>query len=117
MKKKRMMALLLTGFMAASTLAGFGGISVYATPEEEASQQTTAPDILMIARQGMFSSGGTVTAPVEGDYDATRTGWMRHARATRRMWITPMYFIRFLFRIMEIRSCICMDMDSPAWDG
>ena len=80
MKKKRMMALLLTGFMAASTLAGFGGISVYAAPEEEASQQTSSPNILMIARQGMFSSGGTVTAPVEGDYDAT-TNWLDATRA------------------------------------
>lgn len=50
MKKKRMMALLLTGFMAASTLAGLGGSSVYAAGEE-ASEQVAAPDILMIARQ------------------------------------------------------------------
>lgn len=85
MKKKRMMALLLTGFMAATTLAGFGGSAVHAAPGEESSEQaaaseTAVPDILMIARQGMFSSGGTVTAPVEGAYDATMN-WLDTTRA------------------------------------
>lgn len=85
MKKKRMMALLLTGFMASTTLAGFGGSAVHAAPGEESSEQaaaseTAVPDILMIARQGMFSSGGTVTAPVEGAYDATMN-WLDTTRA------------------------------------
>lgn len=80
MKKKRIMALLLAGFMAASTLAGFGGSTVHAAPGEESSEQAAAPDILMIARQGMFSSGGTVTAPVEGTYDATMN-WLDTTRA------------------------------------
>lgn len=35
---------------------------------------------LMIAKQGMFSSGGTVTAPVAGTYDAT-TNWLDTTRA------------------------------------
>ncbi|MDE7324199.1 MAG: alpha/beta fold hydrolase [Lachnospiraceae bacterium] len=85
MKKKHMMALLLTGFMAATTLAGFGGSAVHAALGEESSEQaaaseTVVPDILMIARQGMFSSGGTVTAPVEGAYDATMN-WLDTTRA------------------------------------
>ena len=84
MKKKRIMALLLTGFMAASILAGTDGSLASAAPDTAAegasAPETAAPDILMIARQGMFSSGGTVTAPVEGAYDAT-TNWLDATRA------------------------------------
>lgn len=36
-------------------------------------------DTLSIARQGMFSSGGTVTEPVEGEYDST-TNWLELER-------------------------------------
>ena len=58
------------------------------TPQEEpaASEQDTLAeedgneDILMIAKQGMFSSGGTVTEPVEGEYDPT-TNWLDESRA------------------------------------
>lgn len=35
---------------------------------------------LAIARQGMFSSGGTVTEPVEGEFDST-TNWLDSTRA------------------------------------
>ena len=43
------------------------------TAQLAAGQDTAAAnsDVLQIARQGMFSSGGTVTEPVEGDYDPT----------------------------------------------
>lgn len=34
---------------------------------------------LVVAKQGMFSSGGTVTEPVEGDYDST-TNWLELER-------------------------------------
>lgn len=37
-------------------------------------------DALILADQGMFSSGGTVTDPVEGTYDAT-TNWLDATRA------------------------------------
>lgn len=37
-------------------------------------------DNLSIAKQGMFSSGGTVTEPVEGEYDET-TNWLDATRA------------------------------------
>ena len=58
------------------------------TPQEEpaASEQDTLAEedgneeILMIAKQGMFSSGGTVTEPVEGEYDPT-TNWLDESRA------------------------------------
>lgn len=83
MKKNRIMALLLTGLMTASMLAGADGSFASAAPEaaseEQTASQTTMPDILMIAKQGMFSSGGTVTAPVEGTYDAT-TNWLDATR-------------------------------------
>ena len=35
---------------------------------------------LSIAEQGIFSAGGTVTEPVEGDYDPT-TNWLDATRA------------------------------------
>ena len=35
---------------------------------------------LSIAGQGMFSAGGTVTEPVEGEYDPT-TSWLDDTRA------------------------------------
>lgn len=38
------------------------------------------PATLMIAEQGMFSAGGIVTQPVEGEYDAT-TNWLDATRA------------------------------------
>ena len=41
-------------------------------------EETKAP--LSIAEQGMFSAGGTVTEPVEGDYDPT-TNWLDATRA------------------------------------
>lgn len=43
------------------------------------SQTKVESDTLAIARQGMFSSGGTVTEPVEGEYDST-TNWLDAAR-------------------------------------
>ena len=41
-------------------------------------EEAKAP--LSIAEQGMFSAGGTVTGPVEGDYDPT-TNWQDATRA------------------------------------
>lgn len=49
---------------------------------EEADTENNGADdnTLMIASQGMFSSGGTVTDPVEGEYDPT-SNWMDATRA------------------------------------
>ena len=103
MYKRHLSTILLAGIMTASILAGCGSqtagtgqeTSVSAepdtsedTPQEEpaASEQDTLAeedgneDILMIAKQGMFSSGGTVTEPVEGEYDPT-TNWLDESRA------------------------------------
>lgn len=41
-------------------------------------EEAKAP--LSIAEQGIFSAGGTVTGPVEGDYDPT-TNWLDATRA------------------------------------
>lgn len=50
--------------------------------EEDTSEEMAAvPEgALVIARQGMFSSGGTVTEPVEGEFDET-TNWLNLTRA------------------------------------
>lgn len=50
--------------------------------EEDTSEEMAAvlEGALVIARQGMFSSGGTVTEPVEGEFDET-TNWLDLTRA------------------------------------
>lgn len=50
--------------------------------EEDTSEEMAAvPEgALVIARQGMFSSGGTVTEPAEGEFDET-TNWLDLTRA------------------------------------
>ncbi|MBD5454278.1 MAG: alpha/beta fold hydrolase [Lachnospiraceae bacterium] len=83
MKKKRIMALLLTGFMIVSMLAGFESRPVRAAEGTGVALEQAEPaslDLLMIATQGMFSSGGSVTAPVEGAYDSTMN-WLDATRA------------------------------------
>ena len=61
------------------------GANEVATAEstEAGSIEETTPDYsnaLILADQGMFSSGGTVTDPVEGTYDST-TNWLDATRA------------------------------------
>lgn len=46
----------------------------------EADMPSVPEDVLAIAKQGMFSSGGTVTEPVEGEYDETQN-WLDSTRA------------------------------------
>ncbi|MDO4327591.1 MAG: alpha/beta hydrolase, partial [bacterium] len=51
------------------------------TEAETTEAEAAVPDgALVIAKQGMFSSGGTVTEPVEGEYDET-TNWLDFTRA------------------------------------
>ena len=84
------MVTLLAGIMAVSVLAGCSSQpadtvqDTLAGAEQEenstSAEGETALEALMIARQGMFSSGGTITEPVEGEYDPT-TNWMDTTRA------------------------------------
>ncbi len=55
-------------------------MTVYVRELKEQIPEETTGNTLGIAKQGMFSSGGTVTAPVEGTYDST-TNWMDATRA------------------------------------
>lgn len=90
MKKRHIMVTLLAGIMAVSVLAGCSSqpadmvqdtLADAGQEENSASAEgETALEALMIARQGMFSSGGTITEPVEGEYDPT-TNWMDTTRA------------------------------------
>lgn len=90
MKKRRIMVTLLAGIMAVSVLAGCSSqpadmvqdtLADAGQEENSASAEgETALEALMIARQGMFSSGGTITEPMEGEYDPT-TNWMDTTRA------------------------------------
>ena len=63
---KKFLSILLAALLA---LAAIGTASA---------QEATEP--LSIAEQGLFSAGGTVTEPVEGEYDPT-TSWMDATRA------------------------------------
>lgn len=88
-KLKRAMASILAAACLAVSLSGCGSQSAaqptqaQPTPEPTQVQPTPAPQVtggaLVIAKQGMFSSGGTVTEPVEGEYDST-TNWLELER-------------------------------------
>ena len=51
-----------------------------AAQEAEGDASAKASDILAIAEQGIFSSGGTVTDPLPGDYDE-KTNWLDQSRS------------------------------------
>lgn len=73
MKNRKFWAMLLACTMALSLLTACGGQQT--TPPEQSEPEVEEITGLVIAEQGMFSSGGTVTEPVEGEYDPT-TNWL-----------------------------------------
>lgn len=78
---------------------------------------TSAPeqrqgDVLMIAEQGFFASGGTVTDRCLEHTILRQTGLTRNGLAIRRTWITQIRFIRFPQAAAVRRWCFCTDMDS-----
>ncbi len=84
--KFRWTAMIVSGVLALSLLAGCGdspandGTPATVPEGPQGEVENEIPDgALVIAEQGMFSSGGTVTEPVAGDYDAT-TNWLDAAR-------------------------------------
>ena len=64
MKTKQITGMLITGLLSVALLVGCGNQD---------------QDGLVIAKQGMFSSGGTVTEPVPGEYDEA-INWLDTAR-------------------------------------
>lgn len=91
MKKKRFCTILsallaVSVISACSSSAGSAVDTTQAettentTVEASASGDSSHSDILRIVKQGMFSSGGTVTEPVEGEYDPT-TNYLDMTRA------------------------------------
>ena len=106
-KLMRMAAMAAAGMVLMTGCGGNGSqaatTAATAAPETTQSSETTAPETteaettaleeagetdvplapegaLAIAKQGMFSSGGTVTEPVEGEYDETQN-WLDSTRA------------------------------------
>ena len=90
MTNRKWLALLLAGMMTLGLLTGCGDTqsaqgadakepeteNVGETTEETAVPDETEDDgILRIAKQGLFSAGGTVTEPVEGEYNPAQS-WM-----------------------------------------
>ena len=99
MKKSHIPATMAAIFLVLSLLTGCGNTAALTeqptaelvaaesaqpskdTPVETTQAEATVDDgILRIARQGMFSSGGTVTDPIAGDYDPT-TNWLDVSRS------------------------------------
>lgn len=97
-KSNKWIRLFLAGAMSAAVLAGCSSAGNTGNSESSAAQtaaaaeetteaeitetetaETESADTLSIAKQGMFSSGGTVTEPVEGEYDET-TNWLDDTR-------------------------------------
>ena len=75
-----MAAVLSVSIMTAcssSTSSGTQSTTESTTTEASADNDSS---VLTIAKQGMFSSGGTVTEPVEGEFDET-TNWLDNTRA------------------------------------
>ncbi len=82
--KRKLTAILAAFAITVTALSGCSGTDNGSTGENTASAETVADmtdtdtaeaDTLVIKSQGMFSSGGTVTEPVPGDYDPT-TNWL-----------------------------------------
>ena len=66
---------------AAETTAGETSAEAESEAEESSGETADVPEgALVIAKQGIFSSGGTVTEPVEGEFDET-TNWLDSTRA------------------------------------
>lgn len=66
---------------AAETTAGETSAEAESEAEESSEETADVPEgALVIAKQGIFSSGGTVTEPVEGEFDET-TNWLDLTRA------------------------------------
>lgn len=84
---QKWIALALAGTMSLMLFAGCGNQttpgSAGSTPsgsQVQSQQEAQLPEgVLIIKEQGMFSSGGTVTEPVEGEYDPT-TNWLELER-------------------------------------
>lgn len=118
----KVLAATMVGGAAASALTGAAApVSIDETNGKVSRwvKNSLNPDgPLTIAKQGMFSSGGTVTAPVAGTYDAT-TNWLDTlpVQATPLMWITLMFCIKSRQTATVGRWFICTAMDSPAWAG
>ena len=80
MKRKRFLIALST-IIAVSALTACGASTAPAENTQPAAVETSENDgSLHIAKQGMFSSGGTVTEPVAGDYDPSKS-WLDDTRA------------------------------------
>lgn len=76
--KKKVFTTVLAAFLALSMVTGCGsqtGTAPAGDGTQAEAQKSEDSNILRIAKQGMFSSGGTVTDPLPGEYDET-TNWM-----------------------------------------
>jgi len=74
-------------------------------------EETAQQHDLVIEKQGIFSSGGRVTDPIPGEYDATQN-WMDMERKT-----TPTLSIRFPLAETDFLWCFCMATDRRVRDG
>ena len=118
----KVLAATMVGGAAASALTGAAApVSIDETNGKVSRwvKNSLNPDgPLTIAMQGMFSSGGTVTAPVwQALMMPPPTGWTLPVQATPLMWITLMFCIKSRQTATVGRWFICTAMDRPAWAG
>ncbi|MDO5387895.1 MAG: alpha/beta fold hydrolase [Clostridia bacterium] len=79
--KRKVISIVLAGLLTTSALTACSSSSNNAQSNDNTvSAVAETNDTLSIKKQGMFSSGGTVTEPVEGEYDET-TNWLDNTRA------------------------------------
>ncbi|MBQ3379583.1 MAG: alpha/beta fold hydrolase [Clostridia bacterium] len=83
---KRYVSIIIAALVLAAALVGCSSVSENENNENEANTGAAASDALMIAEQGYFSAGGTVTEPVAGDYDET-VNWQDPSRAGNTMHV------------------------------
>ena len=86
--------LIISAILAAVLLAGCAQSTAVTSPQTASSETTAAAaensqdedGTLRIAKQGMFSAGGTITDPVPGEYDDTKN-WQDPTRAGNTMHV------------------------------
>ena len=120
MKRKRFLIALST-LIAVSALTACGTSTApieNTQPAQTAAVETSESDSsLHIAKQGMFSSGGTVTEPVAGDYDSSKS-WLDDTRAGTTAHVDH---ANELYQIPETITAIPLFIftatDSQEWAG
>lgn len=115
MNSKKILSMLMVGATVTSLMAG--SVSAYAADNTEtteaASSETTEP--LTIAKQGIFSAGGT-TITSDGTFNP-EDQWKKPVPVRHLMSIMQIFYTRFRKKKPVCQWYSYMDMDSHVWAG